>query len=168
MRFIGRSDAPPAAVDVAGSLMPNRSMAALMAASASGAWTVPRSAAGVDLMRLIRQRGSSVVARLELERLDMAHKIGRRGRRVESAPMRAAEAALLRALMPIRPHVSTPMATAGAHHAVAERPDRGVVGQVAGVHDGVVVAIDRAAVDEQARDAVTAKVAHGPAQRSRL
>jgi hypothetical protein len=43
----------------------NRSMAASMAASASGAWTVPRSAAGVDLIRLIRQRRSLAVARLE-------------------------------------------------------------------------------------------------------
>ena len=56
--------------------------------------------------------------------------------------MRAAEAALPQVLMPIWPHVSTPMATAGAHHAVPERADRRVVRQMIGIHDGAVVAVE--------------------------
>jgi hypothetical protein len=48
-----------------------------------------------------------------------------------------------------------------AHHALAERPNCGVVGQVVGIHRYAVVAVHVAAIDQQVATAVAADVAEG-------
>src|SRR5262245_14029915 len=74
-----------------------------------------------------------------------------------SPAVRCTSTVIIGVLRPVGPHVSTPMATMGAHHAVPERADRRVVRQVViGIHDDVVVAVKCAAVDEQPRDAMAA------------
>jgi hypothetical protein len=65
---------------------------------------------------------------------------------------------------PVGPHVPTAVTAACADHASPERPDDRFVGEVIGVHRGLVIAGDRIAVDEQLPDAMAADVA----QRHRL
>ena len=60
-----------------------------------------------------------------------------------------------------RPHVRATVTTARAYHASAERPDRRFVRQMIGIHLGVVIAMDRTAIDEQIAAAMAADVAQG-------
>jgi hypothetical protein len=50
---------------------------------------------------------------------------------------------------PVGPHVGPAVSAERADHAGPELPDDRFVRQVVGVHLGLVVAIDRAAIDEQ-------------------
>jgi integrase len=62
-------------------------------------------------------------------------------------------------LQPVRPDVGAAVSAPRADHASPHRPDNGVVGQVIGIHCGLVIAGDRIAIDEQIPDAITAEMA---------
>jgi hypothetical protein len=59
-------------------------------------------------------------------------------------------------LRPVRPDIGAAVAAAGADHSGPQRPDNGVVGEVVGIHRGLVVTGNRVAVDEQIPAAVPA------------
>jgi hypothetical protein len=57
---------------------------------------------------------------------------------------------------PIWSHIGADMTAAGAYHPRAERPDRCLFRQVVGVYGDAVIAVDRAAIDQQVSAAVGA------------
>jgi hypothetical protein len=62
---------------------------------------------------------------------------------------------------PVWPDIGTDMPAPGAHHPLAERPDRRVIGPAVRVHGRAMTAIHRGAVHQQVTAAMTADMPQG-------